>query len=266
MYDLIRTISTVLVMAVGAFFFLEARYVHVSDLKDNASELGRTITLDLKEELKNNRVLAKAVADSLAKDETFQRAVTGVPGPPGKTLPIGSILPFSGPMEKIPENWWPCDGRQVAIQAAPELYQVIGIGWGGQREAFFHIPDLRGRFLRGIDQGSGHDPDADARIAINQNGNRGDRVGSLQLSATQLPNQPFVLEKDIDHQHQAPVQDKQTETQALAPVESKASADAKHGKQVTLTALDSQHHHTLVGGDAETRPTNAYVYFIIKYK
>ncbi len=44
----------------------------------------------------------------------------------------------------------------------------------------FHLPDLRGRFLRGVDGGVGKDPDAASRVESNSGGNAGDTVGSVQ--------------------------------------------------------------------------------------
>ena len=41
-------------------------------------------------------------------------------------------------------------------------------------------PDLRGRFVRGVDSGAGQDPDAAKRTASALGGNTGDRVGSFQ--------------------------------------------------------------------------------------
>jgi len=51
--------------------------------------------------------------------------------------------------------------------------------WDQQRY-HFNVPDLRGRFARGWNDGAGNDPDAATRIASNTGGATGDNVGSLQ--------------------------------------------------------------------------------------
>ena len=71
------------------------------------------------------------------------------------------------------QGWLPCDGSAYSAQDYSELARVIGNSFGNLR-----VPDLRGRFLRGTDQGTKRDPDAGSRRAEN-GGNSGDKVGSL---------------------------------------------------------------------------------------
>jgi len=62
------------------------------------------------------------------------------------------------------------------------LFAAIGTAWGsGDGSSTFNIPDLRGRFMRGVDTGAGNDPDRLSRTTIMPGGNTGDAVGSLQL-------------------------------------------------------------------------------------
>ena len=44
----------------------------------------------------------------------------------------------------------------------------------------FYLPDLRGRFIRGVDKGRAKDIDSASRVQQNQYGNTGDNVGSIQ--------------------------------------------------------------------------------------
>ncbi|MGL5051056.1 MAG: tail fiber protein, partial [Fusobacteriaceae bacterium] len=59
--------------------------------------------------------------------------------------PIGSIFPYVGAV--IPLGYLLCDGRTIARADYPELYDLIGD----------RIPDLRGEFIRGLDNGRGVD-------------------------------------------------------------------------------------------------------------
>jgi Phage Tail Collar Domain len=96
-------------------------------------------------------------------------------------VPIGTIIAYGGDIGNAgvvsalrSQGWLPCDGGAYSTQDYPELAKVIGNAFGTLR-----VPDLRGRFLRGTDQGTKRDPDSASRRAEN-GGNAGDKVGSVQ--------------------------------------------------------------------------------------
>lgn len=104
----------------------------------------------------------------------------------------GTIQPHAG--GAAPEGYLVCDGTIVNIADYPKLYAIIGTSWGyGNNDGLtFHLPDLRGRFLRGVDNPSGipgeeagRDPDAGDRTCSNAGGNSGDAVGTYQSHAVQ---------------------------------------------------------------------------------
>lgn len=97
----------------------------------------------------------------------------------------GVVVAFAG--DKIPDGWELCDGRMLdrTVPRYAALFDVIGTIHGGSATTQFQLPDYRGRFLRGVDQGAGRDPDAGARGAPGSanSGNQGDLVGSVQGDA-----------------------------------------------------------------------------------
>jgi hypothetical protein len=98
-------------------------------------------------------------------------------------MPPGTVIAFAG--ATIPAGWKLCDGSQISRTTYSKLFNAIGTSWGsGDGTTTFHLPDLRGRFLRGVDGGTTRDPDAVSRTEINTGGNTGDNVGSLQDYAT----------------------------------------------------------------------------------
>lgn len=104
----------------------------------------------------------------------------------GFIMPVGTILAYAGKISSIPEGWLECDGRALPISEYRDLYDAIGVQWGGYVN-MFNIPDLRGRFLRGLDNSSiwgpsssNNDPERTARYPINYGGNSGNNVGTLQ--------------------------------------------------------------------------------------
>ena len=75
-------------------------------------------------------------------------ATSVVPGPPGpagtdSNLPTAMIMPFGG--STPPTGWLECDGQSTS--GYTDLAAIVGA----------NVPDLRGEFLRGWDNGKGTD-------------------------------------------------------------------------------------------------------------
>jgi microcystin-dependent protein len=69
--------------------------------------------------------------------------------------PIGSIVAFAGSVENLVEqagDYLVCDGRKVSKAQFPHLVPLIAGIWGDEDTNFFHLPDLRGQSLRGVDK------------------------------------------------------------------------------------------------------------------
>nr|DAP00299.1 MAG TPA: tail fiber protein [Caudoviricetes sp.] len=67
----------------------------------------------------------------------------------------------------IPEGFLLCDGSAISISTYINLYNAIGNAYGnGNGSTTFNIPDLRGEFIRGVDNGRG--VDAGRQIGSNQ--------------------------------------------------------------------------------------------------
>ena len=203
--------------------------------------------------------------------------------------PIGSIIAYAGEVTHAWEDqngWLRCDGRLLDNTQADNaaLFKAIGFAWGGDNDTKFNVPDLQGLFLRGVDPvrpppqdrpGDTHvpfpaDPDRDQRFPIRLGGNSGNKVGSAQLYGTALPtdyNKPFITETGGGHNHRM-----NFEIYASRDVDSQYNTVAYPSRtqdftQWPHTELSGEHyHHIRHGGDSETRPLNAYVHWIIRYK
>ncbi|WP_434706653.1 tail fiber protein [Pseudomonas sp. D4-18] len=57
-------------------------------------------------------------------------------------------------------GWLKCNGAAVLRASYPRLFDQIGTSWniGGETALQFRLPDFRGEFLRGFDDGRGVDP------------------------------------------------------------------------------------------------------------
>lgn len=73
------------------------------------------------------------------------------------------------------------DGSAVSRATYADLFAKLGVIHGqGDGATTFNLPDYRGRFARGWDDGAGVDPDAGSRGADATGGVTGDNVGSVQ--------------------------------------------------------------------------------------
>ena len=74
----------------------------------------------------------------------------GVQGPPGSSanIPTGMVMPFVG--STAPTDWLECDGSSIPSQYT-DLIALVGA----------NVPDLRGEFIRGWDNGRGVDSGRD---------------------------------------------------------------------------------------------------------
>ncbi len=166
----------------------------------------------------------------------------------GIIMPVGTILPFAGSISKIPSGWLLCDGSAYSSTydngKYGDLFFVIETNWGNGTSGTdsttgdFNVPDLRGQFLRGVDNNTGNDPDAAARSESAAGGNTGDAVGSKQI------DQYKSHAHGIGHIH---------------------PNERSGGSYCSSDSVTLGYRYTSASGGTETRPKNVYVNYIIKY-
>jgi microcystin-dependent protein len=178
--------------------------------------------------------------------------------------PVGTVAAYggqiSGEVLAVLKNagWLLCDGSLYSSTdpAYAELFKLIGFSFGGDGTKQFAAPDLRARFIRGADHGKGVDPGPRTG---------GSAVGSLQGYATALPGIPFSSDSCwTDHTHSVPHIPVDDHNTALAL--GGGSAQEWSGS-VQNTSTNGVHAHVIAGGgDAETRPQNIYLYYLIRFQ
>jgi microcystin-dependent protein len=151
----------------------------------------------------------------------------------------------TGPLEAW--GWMLCDGRTLSIYQYPELFAALGYLYGGSGDSF-NIPDYRGTFWRGIDAGAHADPDVGERTHP-AGGNDNSGVGSTQSFALQ------------DHEHSY---DAVQTVGSPAPPGNAAGAPPGQPK-FTDGAVTGKLPHKVHVSPNETRPSNIYVNYIIKF-
>ena len=71
-------------------------------------------------------------------------------------VPVGTIVMY--PVSSIPAGWFECNGQEVSKTSYAALFNVIGTRYGTATNTLnFKLPDLRGEFIRGWDNGRGVD-------------------------------------------------------------------------------------------------------------
>lgn len=71
-------------------------------------------------------------------------------------VPAGVVFPYAGTV--APVNFLLCDGSLVSRTTFAALFSAIGSTYGaGDGSTTFKLPDLRGKFIRALDNGAGVD-------------------------------------------------------------------------------------------------------------
>ena len=178
----------------------------------------------------------------------------------------GEIRAYAG--DSAPSGWLLCDGSAVSRTTYDDLFALVGERFGqGDNVTTFNIPDYRGQFLRGRDGGVARDPNAASRTAMATGGATGDAVGSIQADATSLPTTSFTTDDPGNHNHE---NGSNTLLMRKSGSNTPASLDSSGSEIDVVNTAEIQpsgsHTHTVTGGgDSETRPTNSYVNYLIKY-
>ena len=150
---------------------------------------------------------------------------------------------------KCPATWLKADGSPLPKKDYPELEQAIKVTWGEPDQLTFNLPDLRGVFLRGWNDGRS-DSYADStasssRVALKLKGAVGDSVGSFQ--SDQLQAHKHAVTTNLKYEDNFACGNK------CGGITSPALAKSDSGLPLPTT-------------DSETRPKNASVMYCVKVK
>ena len=161
-------------------------------------------------------------------------------------VPSGAVLYFAG--QTAPAGWLKANGAAVSRTAYAALFAAIGTTYGaGDGSTTFNLPDLRGEFMRGWDDGRGID--------------HGRAFGSAQGDAIRNISGSISTGSNSGHQ----LFDQATATGALA-------ISQKHWKTWTMDTRDGGNNPSAFDFDAsrvvpvasENRPRNIALLACIK--
>ena len=176
-------------------------------------------------------------------------------------LPAATVHAFAG--TTAPEGWAMCDGSAVSRTEYAALFAAIGTTYGvGDGSTTFNLPDMRGEFLRGLDNmgtaagARGKDVDGTART-----------VGQTQSQATAANG--LSTTSGGSHTHRLSIRGV-TASGSNASGTASLMNNTPTGTAVTLNSNNtanttgSTHSHSMQSSDTETRPANMAINYIIK--
>ena len=195
--------------------------------------------------------MAKTALRRGSQDEGNSEYFTG--------CPIGGGFMWFGLITKIPANCRVCDNSTLAIASFAKLNENLGGAWGTSG-GNLNIPDLRGKFPRGVDGGAANDPDAAGRTNPNAGGNTGDAVGTSQGHANQSHGHNM-----FNNEAGATVPTANLTSSNYVDADPNANTNYfSYNMTSTTTAVPTLGLTAPSGTSTESRPTNANVYFVIR--
>lgn len=162
-------------------------------------------------------------------------------------VPVGTVLMWPS-TAKIPSGYLQCDGALISQSTYADLYAILGSRYGVNGGSFY-LPDYRGVFVRGWDNGAGRDIDKGLRTKLNGRGYAGDTVGSYQVDEVVSHTHPLIEARQK-------LSGKSDYSEPGSPLTGEAEANG---------SVERTSHIKSFGG-SETRPKNVTVMFIIKAK
>jgi len=82
--------------------------------------------------------------------------LTGILVGQGGIVPAGTVIPYGS--TSAPYGYIKCNGAAISRTVYADLFAAIGTNFGGgDGSTTFNVPDLRGEFIRGWDDGRGID-------------------------------------------------------------------------------------------------------------
>lgn len=194
--------------------------------------------------------------------------LSSVPG-----IPLGTIWAYMGDGTDLADlevgGWFLCDGRHIDNDLDGNLTEaeqddLIALFTRSGKYDPQRLPDLRGRFLRGMDKGAGNDPNSGSRTG-------GNVLGSIQGDEFKSHDHTGSADQDGDHRHWYDdtyySENNSNATQQNQKGSNSSDDDNEDWITARRTDWSGTHGHNLTinpRGGLETRPKNVYVNYIIK--
>jgi len=207
-------------------------YVPTAWVNDNTPALNST----------NLNKIEKGIEDVTAEVNLVEAKIPNIVEVPGQITQYGGITPPSG--------WFECDGLLLNRTTYADLFNIISDRFGaGDGTTTFQLPDMRGQFVRGWDNGAGIDVD--------------ETTGDSREFGT-LQDDTF---KELEHfiANSGSSTTPATSANSVTFVGRYPGGLDSDFYVLTGTSATPDRGKSSITGDKETRPTNIALMYIIKY-
>ncbi|WP_163557156.1 tail fiber protein [Halomonas sp. NO4] len=181
----------------------------------------------------------------------------------------GAVQTFA--MAAPPRGWLKCNGAEVARADYPRLFAAIGETHGaGDGATTFNLPDLRGEFVRGLDDGRG--VDSGRGLGSSQGDDNKSHSHSASTNSTGSHGHSGSTNSTGSHSHSYTGQnanDGNLNNGSWAGGDNAAKttgAAGNHWHSLSINGNGNHSHSVSVGnsGGSETRPRNVAMLYAIK--
>ncbi|WP_102830637.1 phage tail protein, partial [Bartonella bovis] len=204
--------------------------------------------------LEGGELQKDGIYELIYNNSTLTRSLDGwyLLNPTSKTppkieiFPPGFIATFA--MKALPNGWLLCDGASYERNKYPRLFKAIGEHWGKDSDTTFKVPDFRGMFLRGFDDGRGID--------------QGRKFAEKQQDSFKAHTHTCTVQSAGAHTHKY-----KRLAYASARTVGHRNPSFYLDEQTWNTGSAGAHTHSATissTGTAETRPVNTTVVYAIK--
>ena len=181
-------------------------------------------------------------------------------------VPSGSV--FCMAVATVPSGYLECNGAAVSRTTYAALFAIIGTNYGtGNGSSTFNLPDLRGEFIRGFDNGRG--ADSGRSIASSQSASNASHNHSISLSGT-TSNKSLTGSVTRIAETMAAFGTASGVFSKTSNINTPTTPNATDSSPAGGFSMDASHDHTFSASGtsgsqgSEARPRNVAMMYIIK--
>jgi len=174
-------------------------------------------------------------------------------------VPSGAV--FCMAVATVPSGYLECDGAAVSRTTYAVLFAVVGTQYGaGNGSSTFNLPDLRGEFIRGFDNGKGTDNGRSIASSQSDQNKQHDHTATSSFSGDDHNHQ-----YNISHVTTSSVQARTagTSDQRMSLIDT-TNLSFLHGNTASQSSSGTVTTTVANDGGTEVRPRNIAMMYVIK--